>query len=253
MNEIIDIKPYSEKTVRVRIENRLVASKALPGNFVIVKFSKTGQRIPFSIVSTDVEQGILDIIIHRAAGLDNTVDTLHIGDVLPDLLGPLGVPAVIAKDKNILFFGDGAGIVPLLPIINAHRDAGCRISAIVTEQSSRVQCMFSEISDATDYIVLSSDEEMVPTAIDYIRSNHIDKVYMSGPTLMMKKLAAETQKLGVDADCLLNMLMIDGIGLCGVCRVMVDGKRKQTCVDGPIFNAHLVDFDQMLNRQRLFE
>lgn len=253
MNEIIDITPYSDKTVRVRILNTLVAAKALPGNFVIVKFSENGQRIPFSIVATDPSQGILDIIIHRAAGLDATVDSLHIGDILTDLLGPLGIPANIEHDKKILFCGDGSGFVPLLPLIRAHRNAGCQVFAIVSQHSSKMHCLMPLIEAEVDSRYLANEEDMTPLTESTITKHHIDKVIMSGPTLMMKRLATATERLGVSADCLLNMLMIDGIGLCGVCRVMVNGERKQTCVDGPIFNAHLVDFDQMLNRQRLFD
>lgn len=252
MNEIISISPYSEKTARVRISNPDIATKYQPGHFVIIKFRKDGHRIPFSIIDADREEGSIDIIIHRADGLDEILQIISPGESLPDLLGPLGNPAVIESNQTILFFGDGAGVVPLLPLIKAAKEKGCRIKAVLSEQSSRTKCLLNEIERDCETVVTVSDDNLLESAMSFVSGTPIDKVIMSGPTLIMKRLAKETKNKGIPADCLLNMLMIDGIGLCGICRVIVGGERKQTCTDGPIFNAHLVDFDQMFNRQRLF-
>lgn len=252
MNEILKIEPYSEKTARVRISNPIIAPKFEPGHFVIVKFKMDGHRIPFSIIDSNPEEGSIDIIIHRADGLDEILSMIREGECLPDLLGPLGNPAVIEPETRILFFGDGAGVVPLLPLIHSARQKGCKVKAVLSEQSSRTQCLLNEIQHDCDAVVTVSDDNMLESAINFVATEQIDKVIMSGPTLIMKRLAAETKKRGISAECLLNMLMIDGIGLCGICRVIVGGERKQTCTDGPIFDAHKVDFDQMFNRQRLF-
>lgn len=252
MNEIMSIEPYSEKTARVRISNPNIAAKYEPGHFIIVKFKTDGHRIPFSIVDADPSEGSIDIIIHRADGLDEILRVIKEGESLPDLLGPLGKPAVIDAGTNILFFGDGAGVVPLLPLIKDSRKKGCTVKAVLSEQSSRTQCLLGEIQRDCDMAVTVSDDNLLESAMKFLASEQIDKVIMSGPTLIMKRLSHETKKRGIPADCLLNMLMIDGIGLCGICRVIVDGERKQTCIDGPIFDAHKVDFDQMFNRQRLF-
>lgn len=252
MNEIISISPYSEKTARVRIANDVIAGKGKPGQFVIVKFYADGHRIPFSIIESDKEAGTIDIIIHRAQGLDEILNVLEPGEALPDLLGPLGNPAVIEPGSRLLFFGDGAGVVPLLPLIKLSKELGCSVKAVLSEQSSRTQCLLREIEDSTEAVVTVADDALLESAMELLMHEPIDKVIMSGPTMLMKRMAAETKKRGVSADCVLNMLMIDGIGLCGICRVIVGGERKQTCTDGPIFDAHLVDFDQMANRQRLF-
>lgn len=252
MNEILSISPYSEKTARLRISNPPIAKKFEPGHFVIVKFKKDGHRIPFSIIESDPEAGTIDIIIHRADGLDEILQMIRPGEALPDLLGPLGNPAQIIPGSTILFFGDGAGVVPLLPLIKAAKSKGCTIKAVLSEQSSRTKCLIGEIEHDSDTVVTVSDDNLLESAMNFVSNTPIDKVIMSGPTLIMKRLAKETKNRGIPADCLLNMLMIDGIGLCGICRVIVGGERKQTCTDGPIFNAHLVDFDQMFNRQRLF-
>lgn len=252
MNEIVKIEPYSEKTARVRILNPVIAAKFEPGHFVIIKFQTQGHRIPFSIIESDPDEGTIDIIIHRADGLDEILSMISVGESLPDLLGPLGRPAVITPGQRILFFGDGAGVVPLLPLMRAAKEKGCEVKAVLSEQSSRTQCLLQEIHNDCDAVVTVSDDNMLESAMNFMVSGPIDKVIMSGPSLIMKRLANETKERGIPADCLLNMLMIDGIGLCGICRVIVGGERKQTCTDGPIFDAHLVDFDQMFNRQRLF-
>lgn len=252
MNEIVNISPYSEKTARVTVYNPSVAEKYRPGHFVIVKFEKEGHRIPFSIISSDVSAGTVDIIIHRADGLDAILAMIKVGEALPDMLGPLGNPAEIEPGSTILFFGDGAGVVPLLPLMGEAKRLGCRVLAVLSEHSSRTQCLLGEIERQVDGVRTVADDELLDNAFCVIDDAHVDKVIMSGPTMMMKRLARETESRGIPADCLLNMLMIDGIGLCGICRVIVGGERKQTCIDGPIFNAHLVDFDQMFNRQRLF-
>ena len=159
---------------------------------------------------------------------------------------------MIDPGTRILFFGDGAGVVPLLPLIKAAKEKNCSVKAVLSEHSSRTQCLLSEIQHDCDAVVTVSDDNLLESAMNFVTTEPIDKVIMSGPTLIMKRLAHETKKRGIPAECLLNMLMIDGIGLCGICRVIVGGERKQTCTDGPIFDAHKVDFDQMFNRQRLF-
>lgn len=252
MNEIISIHKYSEKTARIRINNPVIAEKGEPGQFIIIKFNPEGIRIPFSIIDADREAGWIDIIIHRADGLDEVLEILQPGEVVPDLLGPLGNPAVIEPGTTLLFFGDGSGVVPLVPLIHEAKKRGCRVKAVLSEHSSRTQCLRSEIDEDCETVVTVSDDNLLESALNFVANEHIDKVIMSGPTMMMKRLSAETKKRGIPAECLLNMLMIDGIGLCGICRVIVGGKRKQTCTDGPIFNAHEVDFDQLFNRQRLF-
>lgn len=252
MNKILAISPYSEKTARIKIKHKEVAEKSRPGQFVIVKFNEDGQRIPFSIIDTYPEESSFDIIIHRAAGLDDILSGMKVGGSLPDVLGPLGNPAVIENDSHILFFGDGAGVVPLMPLIKEAKKKNCKVNAVLSEFSSRTQCVIGELAPLCSTVVTVADEDLFETALKIIGKERIDKVFMSGPSLIMKKLAEETKKRNIAAECLLNMLMIDGIGLCGICRVIVGGERKQTCTDGPIFDAHLVDFDQLFNRQRLF-
>lgn len=252
MNEIVKISHYSEKSARLRIANRLVASKAMPGHFVIIKFTEKGLRVPFSIVESIPDPGFIDIIIHRGDGLDDILKNVREGGVLPDLLGPLGIPAAIEHGKTIVFCGDGPGFVPLLPIIKASRQNGCKVLAIMSEESSQSKCLLGDVYNDCQILEVAPENGVAAMVRKWIALYHPDKFIFSGPTMLMKQLAELTKSYGIPADCVLNMLMIDGIGICGVCRVMVAGKQMQTCIDGPIFNAWDVDFDQMLNRQRSF-
>lgn len=252
MNEITKISHYSEKSAKVTIANKLVSSKARPGQFVIIKFDPKGLRIPFPIVECRPEEGELDVIIHRADGLDEILPLIQEGGVLPDLLGPLGTPAVLEKDKTVLFIGDGSGFVPLLPLIRAARANGCKVLSIVSEQSSQTKCLLGDINSMCHELSVASEDSVPRIMKMWIDMFHPDKMIYSGPTLLVKHLTEISREHDIPADCVLNMLMIDGIGICGVCRVMVGGKQKQTCIDGPIFNAWDVDFDYILNRQRSF-
>lgn len=252
MNEIVSVSSYSEKTARVRILNANIAKKYQPGHFVIIKFTEDGVRIPFSIIDADKEEGIIDIIIHRADGLDDILGKLRPGNVLPHLLGPLGIPWKVPQKEKVLFFGDGSGVVPLLPLIKAARRSGCEVISVLSEESSRTQCLRPEIESECTRVDTVTDDNLLQIVMQHLKRMDVERVVMSGPTLMMKKVANETKDHSIPAECVLNMLMIDGIGLCGICRVMVGGEIKKTCTDGPIFDAHKVDFDQMFNRQRLF-
>lgn len=252
MNEITKISHYSEKSAKVTIANKLVSSKARPGQFVIIKFDPKGLRIPFPIVECHPEEGELDVIIHRADGLDEILPLIQEGGVLPDLLGPLGTPAVLEKDKTVLFIGDGSGFVPLLPLIRSARANGCKVLSIVSEQSSQTKCLLGDINSMCHELSVASEDSVPQIMKMWIDMFHPDKMIYSGPTLLVKHLTEIAREHDIPADCVLNMLMIDGIGICGVCRVMVGGKQKQTCIDGPIFNAWNVDFDYILNRQRSF-
>lgn len=253
MNEIVTTFPYSDRTVRVVIHAPEIASRTRAGNFVMLRFNSEGPRIPFSIVEANPERGEIEIIIHRAEGLDQILPLLVPGERILDLLGPLGTPARIDPDRTVLCVGDGAGFVSLLPIIMELHRNGCRVTSLVSEESAQASCMSGDIEKYSDEVISVPAGKLYDIVDEVIVEKDIDKIWMSAPTSMLKKLTDHAIKHDIDAGCVLNMLMIDGIGLCGVCRVIVGGERKQTCIDGPTFNARLVDFEQLRNRQRHFE
>lgn len=253
MNEITSIHKYSNCTARVTIYAPEIAQRTKAGHFVILRFSETGPRIPFSIVSADNEQGVIDIILHRAEGLEDIIEMLTPGTQLPDLLGPLGRPARINPDRRVMCVGDGAGFVSLLPIIQELQRNNCTVISVVSEESAKAACMASDIEKISDEVIMAQPGNLYDIIEDAISAYNINKIWMAAPTPMMKHITDIAIERDIDAGCVLNMLMIDGIGLCGVCRVIVGGERKQTCIDGPTFDARLVDFTQLRNRQRHFE
>ncbi len=251
LNEIINITYYSELTALLEIENPAIAKAARTGHFVIVRLADDGLRIPFTIITSNPEAGTIGILIHRAAGLGDILKTLSVGYVIPDVLGPLGQALEIKKTGLLLCVGDGAGFVPLLPVIHAYKECGTRVVSVFSETSAQTTCLMPLITAGSEPVE-SGEEPVEAVVARLIDELHPDAVIMSGPTMMMKKLSHLTSEAGIPARVILNMMMIDGIGLCGICRVMVDGKRKLTCIDGPAFDAAAVDYDQLQNRQRHF-
>lgn len=253
MNEIIDIYRYSEQTASVRFINEEIARRAKPGNFIIIRFYEEAARLPFAIVDTNSDKGTVEVILHRSTGLDNFNNYLGIGMQLHDVLGPLGKAPEIDSDSKVLCCGDGAGFIPLLPVIKSLNENGCNVYSVMTEKSDTIHYISDEVENHSDKVILADEANIETTVEREILNHNVSKIWMSGPTGLLKRLTAIAEKLNIEADCILNMIMIDGIGLCGTCRVIVNGERKQTCIDGPVFDARKVDFDQLLNRQRLFE
>lgn len=253
MNQIKDIIRHSEHTAEVVIESPSIATSARAGHFVIIRFNEECPRIPFTIVDTDPDHGTFTIIIHKGARLTELIRSLEVGYQILDLLGPLGQAFDVRNYGTVICSGDGAGFVPLLPIIRALKEAGNHVIAILSEFSEKTSCLRSNAEKYADEIILSEDEEATVGHISRLSAGgNVNLVVMTGPTQMMKGISECTRKDEIPTLCVLNMVMLDGVGLCGICRVMVDGQRKLTCIDGPIFDAHHVDFDQLQNRQRYF-
>ncbi len=251
MNIIKEIIRHSAHTAEVVIESPSVATAARPGHFVMIRFSEDLPRIPFTIVATDPEAGTFTIIIHKGAKLTELIESLYPEREVPNLLGPLGQAFEVKNYGTVLCIGDGVGFVPLLPIIKTLKAAGNRVITVVSEFSEQNGCLRSMAEAWSDEVLsASSREEAVERLIGVADHEKVDLVVMTGPTDMMKMLDIAAKERDIPARCILNMIMLDGVGICGICRVMVDGKRKLTCIDGPTFDAHLVDFDQLLNRQR---
>lgn len=253
MNRIRKIVRHSEYTAEVVIENPSVARSARAGHFVMARFSPDCPRIPFTIVDASPEEGTFTIIIHKGARLASLIDTLHEDYEIRDMLGPLGQAFEIRNYGTVVCCGDGVGFVPIIPVIRALKEAGNRVVTILSEFTSQTSCLRDNVEQYCDELLHSSDEATTLELIGRVLSEEkVDLVVMTGPTTMMKSIAECTRVREIPTRCILNMVMLDGVGLCGICRVMVDGKRMLTCIDGPVFDAHHVDFDQLQNRQRHF-
>lgn len=251
MNRIADIIRHSAHTAEVVIECPSIAASARPGHFVMIRFREDLPRIPFTVIATDPEAHTFTIMIHKGEKLTELIDSLETGHELHNLLGPLGQAFELKNYGTVLCIGDGVGFVPVIPVIKGLKGAGCRVVTVLSEFTEQNTCLRS-IAEANSDMVLhsASREEALQRVIDTIDTEKVDMVVMTGPTDMMKMIAEATKTSKIPSRCILNMIMLDGVGLCGICRVMAGGQRKLTCIDGPTFDAHEVDFDQLLNRQR---
>lgn len=253
MNRITNIIRHSQHTAEVVIEHPSIARSARAGHFVMIRFTSDCPRIPFTIVDTNPENGTFTIIIHKGEKLTELINSLYIDYEIGDILGPLGQAFDIRNYGTVLCCGDGLGFVPVIPVIRALKNEGNRVITILSEFSSQTSCLRSNVEPYSDLILHSSDVNEAEELITRISSEEtVNLVVITGPTSMLKQLSESTRPLHLPTICILNMIMLDGVGICGICRVMVDGKRKLTCIDGPAFDAHLVDFDQLQNRQRDF-
>ena len=251
MNRIIDIIRHSAHTAEVVIESPSIATAARAGHFVIIRFSEELPRIPFTIVDTDPSAGTFTIIIHKGARLTALIDTLEPGREVPNLLGPLGQAFDVRNYGTVLCIGDGEGFVPLLPVIHALKEAGNKVIAVLSEFTEQTSCLRGNAERWADEILHSADKDEAVKVIETVASSQkVDLVVITGPTDMMHTISETTRRMAIHTLCILNMIMLDGVGLCGICRVLVGGQRKLTCIDGPTFDAHEVDFTQLLNRQR---
>ncbi|MCH5327121.1 MAG: sulfide/dihydroorotate dehydrogenase-like FAD/NAD-binding protein, partial [Duncaniella sp.] len=233
------------------IESPSIATAARAGHFVIIRFSEELPRIPFTIVDTDPSAGTFTIIIHKGARLTALIDSLEPGREVPNLLGPLGQAFDVRNYGTVLCIGDGEGFVPLLPVIHALKEAGNKVIAVLSEFTEQTSCLRGNAERWADEILHSADKDEAVKVIETVASSQkVDLVVITGPTDMMHTISETTRRMAIHTLCILNMIMLDGVGLCGICRVLVGGQRKLTCIDGPTFDAHEVDFTQLLNRQR---
>ena len=255
MNQIIEKVFLSEKVVKLVIDAPLIAKKRLAGHFVIVKIGEKGERIPLTISTADVGRGTITLIIQTVGVTSYKLAALNVGDEITDIVGPLGHPTHIAKIGTILCAGGGVGIAPLLPIVEAMKQIGNKVITVLAGRSKDLIILEKEITAYSDEVVIMTDDGsygkkgLVTNGMEeIINREKIDLVVTIGPAVMMKFTSILTKKYNLPTMASLNSIMVDGTGMCGACRVSVGGETKFVCVDGPEFNAHEIDFDELLMR-----
>jgi ferredoxin/flavodoxin---NADP+ reductase len=255
MREIVSKEYLSENVVKLEIHAPLIADKRKAGHFVIVKIGKEGERIPLTISQADATKGTITLIVQKVGVTSFKLSNLQVGDILTDIVGPLGLPTHIEKVGTILCAGGGVGIAPLLPIVEALHNAGNRVITILAARSKDLIILEKEIRASSDEVVIMTDDGsygkkgLVTNGMEEIINR--EKIHMAvaiGPAIMMKFASMVTKKYSIPTVASLNSIMVDGTGMCGACRVSVGGVTKFVCVDGPEFDAHEVDFDELLVR-----
>lgn len=255
MNRIVEKEFFSENVVKLVVEAPLIAKARKPGNFVILRVSENGERIPLTIAGADVEKGTITLIAQKVGVSTEKLAALNIGDSLIDLVGPLGKATDIHKVGTVLCCGGGVGVAPLLPIVEGFKKAGNRVVSVLAARSKDLIILEDEVRKWSDEVIVMTDDGshgrkglVTQGAEEVILREKIDECIAIGPAIMMKFTSLLTKKYNIPTQASLNAMMVDGTGMCGACRVSVGGKTKFTCVDGPEFDAHQIDFDELMMR-----
>ena len=255
MNKVVGKEYFSDLVVKLIIEAPYIAKSRKAGHFVIVRLNDKGERIPLTIAEADVERGTITIIVQKVGVSSIKLYNLEVNDSINDVVGPLGHPTHIEKVGTILASGGGVGVAPLLPIVEAMKNAGNKVISVLAARQKNLIILEEQIRQYSDEVVIMTDDGsygkkgLVTHGMEeVIKREKIDQVVTVGPAIMMKFVAILTKKYKIPTLASLNTIMVDGTGMCGACRVSVGGRTKFVCVDGPEFDAHEVDFDEMLLR-----
>ena len=262
MYKIVSKKQLSADVFRMEIDAPLIAQERKPGQFIILQIDNdVGERIPLTIADADAEKGTITLIFQAVGRTTHVLADKQVGDVVPALLGPLGQPTHIEKFGHVVCVGGGIGVAPMHPIAQAMKAAGNKVTIIMGARNKDLLIMEEEMRKIADELIIVTDDGSygrkalvtIPLKELCEQSQKPDMAVIIGPPIMMKFGAETTRPFAVPTVVSLNTIMIDGTGMCGGCRVTVGGKTKFVCVDGPEFDGHLVDFDNMMNRLRAYK
>jgi ferredoxin--NADP+ reductase len=242
-----------------KLDAPLLSRKAKPGQFVIIRLHEKGERIPLSLADIDPEEGTISLIVMAIGKTTNEMSLLKEGDDILDLCGPLGQPTHIKKYGRVILVGGGYGVAPLYPIAREFKAAGNEVVMIMGARSKDLLIYEKEMQEVCDNVLITTDdgskgtEGVVTMAlVEEIEKDGADLVMAVGPAIMMKYVSELTKAFDIETIVSLNTIMIDGTGMCGGCRVTVDGNTQFACSDGPDFDGHKVDWDLLMTRQRTY-
>lgn len=259
MYRIEERKELASDIKLFKINAPLVAKKSRPGQFLVIRVHEKGERIPLTIAEKDGKRGIVTIIFQEVGKTTKQLGKLQKGDFILDLVGPLGKPTEIANFGTVVIVGGGIGIAGAHPEAKALKEVGCKVISIIGARSKELLILEEEMAIVSDEIYISTDDgskghhgfvtDLLKKLIDSIK---VDLVFAVGPAIMMKAVSCMTQPYSIKTHVSLNPIMVDATGMCGACRVVIGGETKFACVDGPVFDGHLVDFDLLLKRLNMY-
>ena len=254
--KILNKEKLAENIHQISVYAPLIAKSAKAGQFVVLRINEEGERIPLTIADKDPQAGTIEIIFQEAGASTKLLAAMKAGDSILNLLGPLGNPAHIEKLGMVVVIGGGVGIAEIYPAIKAYKTAGNKVATIIGARCQELLISQKKIKEATDELYITTDDgscgrkgfvsDILKEMIE--GEQQIDLVYAVGPVPMMEVVSKITKPAGIKTIVSLNTLMLDATGMCGVCRITVGGKIKFACVDGPEFDAHLVDFAELRTR-----
>jgi len=260
MYRIVEKIRLTPEAVLLRVEAPRIARRRKAGQFVVLRVDETGERIPLTIVGSDPEAGTVTLVVQEVGTSTRKLGRLRAGEAILDLIGPLGHPTEVKKWGRVACLAGGIGTAEVLPVVEAVRAAGNTTLAIVGARTRDLLILEEEMRAAADGLYITTDDGsygrpgvVTDVLLSLINDGAVpDRVYAIGPVPMMKAVADLTRPYGIPTVVSLNALMVDGTGMCGCCRVTVGGETKFTCVDGPDFDGHLVDFPELVQRQKIY-
>ena len=260
MNKIISKEHFSEKVFKLVIEAPLIAKSRKAGHFVIVRVGEKGERMPLTIAAADPKAGTITLVVQEVGLSSTRLCELNEGDYITDVVGPLGQATHIENFGTVVCAGGGVGVAPMLPIVQALKAAGNRVITVLAGRSKELIILEKEMRESSDEVIIMTDDGsygrkgLVTEGVEeVIKREKVNKCFAIGPAIMMKFVCLLTKKYEIPTEVSLNTIMVDGTGMCGACRITIGGKTKFVCVDGPEFDGHQVDFDEMLKRMGAFK
>lgn len=255
MSKIVEKEFFSKNVVKIVLEAPEIAKSRKPGHFVIIRIDSKGERIPLTIASADEKKGTVTLVIQKVGVTSAKLSNLNVGDEIMDVVGPLGQATHLEKVGTVLCAGGGVGVAPMLPIVEGLKKAGNRVITILAARSKDLIILEEQMRELSDEVIVMTDDGsygkqgLVTAGMEeVINREKVNLCFTIGPAIMMKFASLTTKKYNIPTMASLNTIMVDGTGMCGACRVSIGGKTRFVCVDGPEFDAHQVDFDEMLTR-----
>ena len=260
MYKIVKKQPLNPTVTRMEIEAPLIAKKAKPGQFIILRVDENGERIPLTVAGYDRERGTVTIIFQIVGATTEKLNHLNEGECLHDFVGPLGVPTHVDGLKKVCVIGGGVGCAIALPIAEELHAMGAEVTSIIGFRNQDLVILEDEFKACSDHFTLMTDDGSygekgnVTAPLKTLLENgeRFDEVIAIGPLIMMKFVCLTTKEYDQETVVSMNPIMVDGTGMCGGCRLTVGGKTKFACVDGPDFDGHEVDFDEAMSRSRSY-
>jgi ferredoxin--NADP+ reductase len=260
MHKILQKNRLNNDITLMKVEAELIAKKIEPGQFIVLRLHENAERIPLTMFDSNADEGTVTFVFMKVGKSTYELDTYEVGDHIHDVIGPLGKPVDIKDYGTVVCVGGGVGTPELLPVARALRDAGNKVIIIAGYRTKELVILEDIMNSSTDDLRICTDDgsyckQGFTTTLlqDLIDSGEkIDLVHTVGPVIMMKLICDITKPLGINTMVSLNPIMLDATGMCGSCRVNVDGQMQLACVDGPEFDGHKVDFDDLMNRLKMF-
>ncbi|MFN2341398.1 MAG: sulfide/dihydroorotate dehydrogenase-like FAD/NAD-binding protein [Halanaerobium sp.] len=261
MYEILEKEVLAPTITKLKVKAPLIAKKTKPGNFIILRVDEKGERIPLTVADYDRESGIISIIFQEVGYSTKLLGKMDRGDHIKDIVGPLGHHIDLDGYQKVVLLGGGSGTALLYPKVRGFYEQGAEVISITGARTKNLIILEDELENYSDRLFIATDDgsyghhgyvtDILKDLLE--KEDDIDLVVAIGPVPMMKAVADMTEDYGIKTIVSLNTIMVDGTGMCGACRVTVGGERKFTCVDGPAFDAHQVDFEELMNRLNFYQ